>query len=820
MADPNLSRALAARVYNGAPMRALTRLLVLAAPFLASAAEPAALRPHPRLEIDANLLKQIRSLREAGDPAWTRFHRVLTNRPKGGRETGPVMSCMLAFLVTGGAEYFDCGWQAVRSRIYRNGTDRGGGLMRILDLYKGDRHEAAFQGGVLIASIARSYDWGFAQLSPEQKQDLIAWLNEAVAFTHLQNPEGRLYLRNDGASVTQGVAAAAYAILGDHPNGEQLLAWFRERWAETLKGLDIIGKGGATGEGNAYGTSPTGTGFITAANIAYYGGDDLFVSHPWFRQRLLYDAFAAYPGTLGGLEAPIPVPAEPIIEQASIGGDGRRAASWHNRDTRRNGLALSRRFAGTEEADTWNWVFRQPAVDKPYDGSQAVYDLLYYSPRPTLVKPKRLSFFDPSMGFVYIRSDWDSPDATWISFWAGPHIDTHQHLDQGAFTVFKRRDLAPKTGHYDSGVFSPHHVSYYTRTVSSNSILIGAPAEIFRNFIAGMGCDENGKAQRTMSDAKWPACIPNDGGQRTMSPRGLSVANAELFHKYRDIFDVARVTSSQDDGRAVSVVADLTNAYNNPRYTTPGNKPKVNRVWRRLVYLRGLDLLAVADTVESTNPQFPKKWLLHALDRIEVGGVVEELDVGESVHRDTNEAKIIIDDTQPSDRDQTTFDLRKGYAALLVKTLFPTAFRYRKIGGRQPADSPHPDLYIQGRNAGHRHRHIKDFWIQDFSEGLIPNHKSFNWAPERPNESAEEAYVPVYGPGYGRWRLEVEPAAPAATDYFLNLLKPTLDPKESFPTVRRLETSDTFGAELVKNRAKYVLVFRKDSLEPPRLEVR
>ena len=70
------------------------------------------------------------------------------------------------------------------------------------------------------------------------------------------------------------------------------------------------------------------------------------------------------------------------------------------------------------------------------------------------MKPSRLSFFDPSMGFVYIRSDWDSPDATWIAFWAGPHIDTHQHLDQGAFAIFKRRDLAPKTGHYDTDIRS------------------------------------------------------------------------------------------------------------------------------------------------------------------------------------------------------------------------------------------------------------------------------------------------------------------------------------------------------------------------------
>lgn len=795
----------------------MLKLLASAAPLLlVGGAALAQLRPHPRIQVDKNLLQQVRALRQARDPAWTRFERSIKTRPGAGQ----AMPCGFAFLVTGEEEHFDCGWQAVRTRIYRNGVDRALGLMPILDLYKGDRHEAAFQGGVLIGAIAHFYDWTYSRLSLEQRQDLATWLYDAAAFTHLENPDARLYLRNDGASVTQGVAAAAYALAGDDPRAGQLLGWFRERWSQTLKGLDIMGKGGATGEGNAYGTSPTGSGFIAAANIAYTAaGDDLFNSHPWFRQRLLYDAFAAYPGVLGGPGSPAGVPVEPMIEQASIGGDGRRALSWHNRDTRRNGLVLARRFAGSQEAAIWNWVFRQPEVDRVIDDSQSLTDLLYYFPRPALVKPKRLSFFDPSMGFVYIRSDWDSPDSTWIAFWAGPHIDTHQHLDQGSFVIFKRRDLAPKTGHYDGGVFSPHHVSYYTRTVSANNLLIGDPREVFRNFIAGMGCDENGKVLRVMDQSIWPGCIPNDGGQRTMSPRGLAVANAEQFHKYRDIFDVARVVSFQDDGRAVSAAADLTNAYNNPRYTTPGNRPKVNRVWRRLVYLRPLDLLAVADTVESTNPGFEKKWLIHALDRIEAGGRVEKIDSGEYVHRDTDQARIIVDDTQPSDRDQVTFDLRKGYAALHLKTVFPSAFRYRRIGGREPAGEPHSDLYNPGRNARHYHRHLKDFWIKDFSEGVIPNHRSANWAPERPNEAAEPAYVPVYGPGYGRWRLEVEPLRPAATDHFLNLLKPVLKPEDSLPPAARLETSSEFGAEIAAAGRKYRLLFSKDALIAPRLEI-
>ncbi len=596
-----------------------------------------------------------------------------------------------------------------------------------------------------------------------------------------------------------------------------------ERWKKTLETLDIIGKGGASGEGNAYGASPTAAGIITAANVAYSaGGRDLFASHPFFRQRLLYDAFSTYPGTIGGPADPTGFPDRPFPEVASIGGDGRRAAGWLNRSSRRNGLILSRRFAGTEEADVWNWVFRQPAVDRAFEDNECLWDLLYYSPPPRLVKPKRLSFFDPSMGFVYIRSDWDSPDATWIAFWAGPHIDTHEHLDQGAFTIFKRRDLAPKTGHYDDdNVFNPHHLAWYTRTISSNGILIGDPREIFRGFIAGMGCDGNGRDLAKPTGTRWPGCIPNDGGQRTFVPAGgMSVRDADAFERNRDAYDVARVISAHDDGQAVIVVADITNAYNNPRFSSQGNAPKVNRVYRRLVYLRPLDLLAVADTVESTNPAFEKRWLLHALDRVEVGGTVEMVDDGESVHRGVDTARIVVDDSDPSDKNQTTFDLRRGFAALLVKTLSPAPFHYRKIGGREPAGTVHDDSYDPGRNAGHFHRHVKDFWVKDYNEDVIPNHKSFNWAPERPIETmGAPPYMPVYGPGYGRWRLEIEMDRPSKSDYILNLLKPTVDSAEIVPPIRKVDQAGEFGAEINKGGVTYTLTFRKDTLEPPKVTV-
>src|SRR5207253_8412863 len=101
-------------------------------------------------------------------------------------------------------------------------------------------------------------------------------------------------------------------------------------------------------------------------------------------------------------------------------------------------------------------------------------------------------------------------------------------------------------------------------------------------------------------------------------------------------------------------------------------------------------------------------------DRVEVAGEVQQIDAGESVHTGVDTAKVVVDDRDKSDAHQSTFDLRQGYAALLVKTVFPDGFRYRVIGGRDAADSPDRDLYGIGKNAGHFHRHVKDFWVRDF----------------------------------------------------------------------------------------------------------
>jgi hypothetical protein len=783
---------------------------------------------HPRLGLNAELLAQMKILRSGNRLEWARFEEWLKH-PSDTNYGFTGEALLLGYVVTKQKTYFDQAWKLYAPRIYTNGADRSKGMKPFFGacgvaLYCDD-HEAAYIGGAVEMEIALLYDWGFDALNPSQRADIVEWLNVACEYSYLNNSYAHSHFRNDGVILTTGLGAAAYATYGENQRAVRLMSWFRQEWNHDLVALDILGKGGALGEGNAYG-EVTGQSLIDLANFIYYAsGENLFYSHPYFRRHLAFAAFSVYPNRLREANDPLQHanPPRPYPEGAALGGDDDRGFSWHSIHLRPNGLALTRRFPNTEETEIWNWVFRQKDLELPSDPWAEVY---FYSPPPALTKPKRLSFFDSSLGFVYIRSDWESRDATWISSWAGPHADTHQHLDQGSFTLFKRRDLAVKTGNYDFSPVKPHFMAYYTRSVSANSLLIGDPNEHFGTFIGYWGCD--GLKQHDLfpaPDNGKGICIPNDGGQRTMAPYALALFGTDEYLSHRNIYDVAKVTSFADNGQAVAWVADITNAYNNPQYTTPNNTPKVTKVYRKYLYLREPDIFMVGDTVESTNPDFEKSWLIHAVDHIDVGGTVKEVDRGESIHTGTDQARIVVDDKTPSNTGAITADLRAGYAALQIKTLFPNNFRYDLIGGREASPTSHQEqgqanpAILQGGGKGdHMHRHFKDFWVKDYNEGVQPDHRSLNWAPVYPQETTNFLNAPTFIGGYGRWRLQVQPSIPAKNDYFLNVMKPTLEATDDMPALSKFETADTYGASFTSNGKAYKVTFSKETLDPPTVE--
>jgi hypothetical protein len=48
-------------------------------------------------------------------------------------------------------------------------------VVSLIEIYGGDQHKAAFQGGQFVGQMAILYDWGYRALTPEQRQDVVAW---------------------------------------------------------------------------------------------------------------------------------------------------------------------------------------------------------------------------------------------------------------------------------------------------------------------------------------------------------------------------------------------------------------------------------------------------------------------------------------------------------------------------------------------------------------------------------------------------------------------------------------------------------------------
>jgi hypothetical protein len=324
------------------------------------------LRPHPRLGFNDELLNQIKVLQAGKKPVWTRFEDWL-NKP-GAQGEG----LLLGYAVTRKNAYFNSAWKLYYDRIYVTAKEHFPSVRPFFgpcgQAVYCDEHLAATDGAALIAQMAKLYDWCFDALSPGQRGDLIVWLNAATQYIFEGNSYMHSHVSGEGALMTTAIAASAYATYDENRLASIQLAWFRQEWNHSLETLDLIGRGGAAGEGN--------TSLIDLANFVYYAsGENLFLSHPYFRRRLAFEAFSG-------------------------------------RGSRANGLALTRRFPNSEETDLWNWAFRQKDKD---EGQDPWVELFFYVPPPDLVKPKRLSFFDPSLGHVYARSDWNGPGARTVS---------------------------------------------------------------------------------------------------------------------------------------------------------------------------------------------------------------------------------------------------------------------------------------------------------------------------------------------------------------------------------------------------------------------
>jgi len=323
--------------------------------------------------------------------------------------------------------------------------------------------------------------------------------------------------------------------------------------------------------------------------------------------------------------------------------------------------------------------------------------------------PRTDLFGRGGMNLAYIRSDW-SPTATFISYRAGHTFTHHGHYDAGHFSLFKGAPLAINSSTYGDYMGS-NRLNYSIRTVAKNSLLILRPNEkvqpnrFFQNNVA-------------------------DGGQRIILPTRSAVQNVGDWLKNLDrgnYFAGGKINHyNVIDGEYVYIASDLTSAYNTPMRDEGGRGGKVRKVERNLLYLANEDRLVVHDRIESANPSYTKKWLLHTVNQPQV--TQSRVLKGQATNgiSETSDAVVIV---------------RNDPGQLRIDRIYPEDAKIRLVGG--------PDY---------------QYYVESDGDDTVLNGENFSGG------TSTHPWFDI-----GMWRIEIQPGAPRISDEFLVVLSPSLN---------------------------------------------
>lgn len=323
--------------------------------------------------------------------------------------------------------------------------------------------------------------------------------------------------------------------------------------------------------------------------------------------------------------------------------------------------------------------------------------------------PRTDLFGRGGMNQVYMRSDW-SPSATFMSFRAGHTFTHHGHYDAGHFTLFKGAPLAINSSTYGDYT-GANRLNYSIRTVAKNSLLILRPGEkvqpnrFFQDNVA-------------------------DGGQRIILPTGSAIQNVSDWISNLDSgnhYSGGKINHFDTvEGRYAYVASDLTGAYNTPDRDEGGRGGKVRKVERNLLYLNNEDRLVVYDRIESTDPSYTKKWLLHTVNqpRVSQARVLK----GQSANgiSETSDSIVFVSNDP---------------GQLRIDRIFPEDAKIRLVGG--------PDY---------------QFYVESDGDDSVLNGENFS------SGASTHPWFDI-----GMWRIEIQPGAPRIHDEFLVVLSPGLN---------------------------------------------
>jgi VanZ family protein len=561
--------------------------------------------------------------------------------------------------------------------------------------------EFSWRGHEQVKPLAVAYDWLYDQWTEEQRSQLRDKLAEGTDYLIFRIREKsrlspyNVILYN---SPFQALIASTLALYGDHPRGDFAMRFTYDLWMNRVLPVwqQVMGRNGGWHEGGEY----VGIGI----------GQAVYQVPAMWRKATGQDLFVAGLGIRGFLDF--------LVYRTRPDGTHFRwgdAGFFERRVPDRVPLAIEyRHFA----------AYSQKQCPKKLEPTSWPWGPL---PRPELCSPDAITrlpwtrHFD-GIGLVVARSDW-TPDATYVTFKAGNNYWSHSHLDQGAFTIYKGGALAIDSGlYFDYGC--DHHMNYTYQTIAHNTVTVTDP-------------EDTVPAPRKEEDR----LIANDGGQRRIGS-GWGVEPAPLdfleWEQKRDIYHTGKIEEVFMDEDLVVAVADITPAYTNElsgEGSFSHRTRRVERFWRTFAYDRLEDVIVVFDRVTATRAAFPKRWLLHSIDKPTLFKVGFKVEVS------------------------TTEEPGHPGGVLHGTVLLPREAIVERVGGIGA------EFLVDGTNFD--------------EQGKVAE------AASRRRQSEP-----------GNWRIEVKPPGESEEDVFLVVLTPSLGRGNPHHQIQLLEDGDRMGCEI------------------------
>ncbi|MCE0556590.1 VanZ family protein [Motilimonas sp. E26] len=489
------------------------------------------------------------------------------------------------------------------------------------------------RGNVQVKPLALAYDWLYTRWSQQQLIELRAKLLEGCQFTQNyivteQLSPYNVYLYN---SPLQALMACAIAGYQESPEFDAVMNFTAYTWLEQVLPVwrQVMGQHGGWHEGAEYVGIGIGQAIYQLPAMWRKATGDNFFNDPSIRGFADFLLYRIRPD-----------------DSQIRWGDGR----FFNRgipDQLALALELNHqasldRISHRDLAPTsWPWG---PLAGEMIPAAQP-------APLPWA------KWFD-GIGHLIARSS-DDDQATMVNFRAGDNYWSHQHLDQGSFTLYKGSPLAIDSGFYGPGYGADHHLNYSYQTIAHNTLTITDPKDN-----QPMPAKNSGQAERE---------IANDGGQRRIGSGWGSAAPVSLaqWQQQRDTYHTAKVLEQVQTNDFVLVYADLTPAYTNlasGRGEFSARTRRVESIKRLFIYDKFLDSAIVYDLVLATHSAFTKRWLLHT----------------SQVPRQQENGDWLVQNYPQYERQQE--------ANLWVSPLLPQKSYVLTLGG------PEFDFYVDGKN--------------------------------------------------------------------------------------------------------------------------